>query len=54
MSLAKVFTHLFGVEPLDQESARRRAIHRDWDRLRAQASTPAEREEIDAIFSRSL
>ena len=54
MSLAKVFTSLFGAESLDQESARRRDIHRDWDRLRAQASTPAEREEIDAIFSRSL
>ncbi len=54
MTLAKVFTSLFGAEPLDQETARRRSIHREWDRQRAQASTSAEREEIDAIFSRNL
>lgn len=54
MSLSTVFSTLFGAERLDPEMARRRAIHRDWDRLRAQATTPAEREEIDAIFSRSL
>ncbi len=54
MSLAKVFTNLFGTESLDQESARRRSIHREWDRQRSQAVTPAERNEIDAIFSRSL
>lgn len=27
---------------------------REWDRLREGALTPAERSEIDAIFSRSL
>jgi hypothetical protein len=51
---ASVFASLFGSEPLDHEAARRRQIHREWDRQRAQALTPAEREEIDAIFSRNL
>ena len=52
--IAKVFASLFGSEPFDQESARSRQIHREWDRQRALALTPAEREEIDAIFSRNL
>lgn len=52
--LAQVFTSIFGAEHHDQESARTRQIHREWDRQRAQASSPAEREEIDAIFSRNL
>lgn len=52
--LAKVFSSLFGAEALDQESARVRQVRREWDRMRAQALTPAEREEIDAIFSRNL
>lgn len=52
--LAKVITSLFGAEHLDPESARRRQIHREWDRQRSQALSPAEREEIDAIFSRNL
>jgi hypothetical protein len=51
---AKVFASLFGAEPFDQETARNRQIHREWDRQRAQALSPAEREEIDAIFSRNL
>ena len=51
---AKVFASLFGAEPFDPEAARRRQIHDEWDRQRAQALTPAEREEIDAIFSRNL
>jgi hypothetical protein len=54
MTLAKAFTNLFSAQPLDQESAQRKNIHREWDRQRAQASTPAERDEIDAIFSRAL
>jgi hypothetical protein len=52
--MAKVFASLFSSEPLDPETARRRQIHREWDRQRAAALTPAEREEIDAIFSRNL
>ena len=51
---AKVFAAMFGAESFDQETARRRQIHREWDRQRAQAMSPAEREEIDAIFSRNL
>jgi hypothetical protein len=30
------------------------ALSREWDRLRAHAQTPAERAEIDAIFSRHV
>ncbi len=52
--LAKVLSSIFAVEPLDQDAARARQIHREWDRQRSQAMTPAEREEIDAIFSRNL
>lgn len=29
-------------------------IHREWDRQRAKAMSPSERDEIDAIFSRAL
>jgi hypothetical protein len=29
-------------------------LTREWDRLRAHAQTPAERAEIDAIFSRHV
>ena len=52
--IAKVFASLFGAEAFDQETARRRSIQREWDRQRNSATTPAEREEIDAIFSRNL
>jgi len=52
--LARVFTSLFGAESTDHESARVRQLHREWDRMRSQALTPAEREEIDAIFARNL
>ncbi len=51
---SKVFASLFGSEVFDQETARRRSIHREWDRQRASAMTPSELEEIDAIFSRNL
>ncbi len=51
---ARVFASMFGTSPLDNESARSRQIHREWDRQRALALTPAERSEIDAIFSRNL
>ena len=30
------------------------ATRRDWDRLRGQAMTDAERAEIDAMFSRAM
>ena len=52
--MAKVFAALFGAESLNPEAARRRQIHREWDRQRTAALTPSEREEIDAIFSRNL
>ncbi len=29
-------------------------IYREWDRQRARALSPSDREEIDAIFSRAL
>ena len=51
---AKVFAAMFGAESFDSETARSRQIHREWDRQRANAMSPAEREEIDAIFSRNL
>ena len=51
---AKVFAAMFGTEPLDQESARNRQIHREWDRQRSNATSDADREEIDAIVSRNL
>jgi hypothetical protein len=51
---AQVFASMFGSEILDPEVARRRQIHREWDHQRALATTPAERAEIDAIFSRHL
>ncbi len=51
---AKVFAAMFGAVPLDQESARSHQIHREWDRQRSNATSAAEREEIDAIFSRNL
>ncbi len=51
---ANVFATLFGSHESDPATARSRQIHREWDRQRALAVTPAEREEIDAIFSRNL
>ena len=30
------------------------AVLKDWDRLRAQAQTPQERAEIDAVFARQV
>ena len=52
--IGKVFTSLFGAGHLDSETAQSRQIHREWDRQRSLATSPAEREEIDAIFSRNL
>lgn len=51
---AKVFATLLGSDHLDHEAATRRQIHREWDRQRANAMSPSERAEIDAIFSRHL
>jgi hypothetical protein len=45
---------MFDHAHLDPEVARRRQIHREWDRQRAMAVTPSERSEIDAIFGRNL
>ncbi len=50
---AKVFASLLG-SGVDQEMSTRRQIHREWDRQRANAMSPSERAEIDAIFSRHL
>ena len=52
--IASLFAHLFDREPLDPSAARRRAIHREWDRQRRQALSPADRAEFDAIFARNL
>ena len=53
-TLAKVFSSMFDRQPLDTEGARRQQIHREWDRQRALAMSPADLAEIDAIFARSL
>lgn len=55
--LASIFANLFGgssATPTDPEARRRWEIHREWDRQRARALTPADQAEIDAIFSRNL
>ena len=52
--LASLFATLFDREPLDGAAARNRAIHREWDRQRRNALSPADRAEIDAIFARNL
>ncbi len=41
---------LTGLQHTDRRSDD--ALRADWDRLRAHATTPAERAEIDAVFSR--
>ena len=53
-TLAKVFSSLFDRQPHDCEGERRRNIHREWDRQRERAMSPADLSEIDAIFARSL
>ena len=53
-TLAKVFSSMFDRQPLNSEGARRQQIHREWDRQRALAMSPADLAEIDAIFARSL
>ena len=52
--LASLFANMFDREPHDPAAARRRAIHREWDRQRRNALSPADRAEIDAIFARNV
>ncbi len=40
--------------PSTQPDASIQALRRQWDQLRADATTPSERAEIDAMFSRSM
>ena len=51
---AKVFANMFDHGALDTEASRSHQIHREWDRQRDNAVSPADRAEIDAIFSRHL
>ena len=51
---AKVFGSMLSRQPLDNETASRRQIYREWDRQRSLAMSPSDRAEIDAIFSRHL
>jgi hypothetical protein len=51
---AKVFSTIFTSTTLDNETVRRREIHREWDRQRALATGPADLAEIDTIFARNL
>lgn len=44
----------FYYKPKNQENSRTRDIYREWDRQRANALTPSDLAEIDAIFSRHL
>lgn len=49
-----VFSTMFRRPSVDGDHARTREINREWDRQRARAISPAERDEIDAIFARHL
>lgn len=40
--------------PVDPSLERHQEIYREWERTLATASSPSERAEIDAIFSRHL
>jgi len=51
---AQIFATMFDREPQGREAAKRRQIHREWDRQRARALSPSDRDEIDAIFARHL
>ena len=44
----------FASAPIDPAERRAREIHREWDRQLALAYGPADRAEINAIFSRAL
>ena len=51
---ATVFASLFDRDSQEAPVSRRRAIYREWDRQRANALSPADRAEIDAIFARNI
>jgi len=51
---ARVFATMFDNGTADPEALRRRQIHQEWDRQRANALTQSELSEIDAIFARNL
>ena len=53
--MARLFSTLSHALRRDEAtSAHRVDVHREWDRMLANATSPAERDEINAIFSRSL
>lgn len=53
--MARLFTTLSqALRREEASSAQRVDLHREWDRMLANATSPAERDEINAIFSRSL
>ena len=45
-AIGTLFSRMFEDHPTKVD------VHREWDRLRAEALTPSHRAEIDAIFSR--
>lgn len=51
---ASVFASVFARPAVDPTSAAREQIRRDWSKQRERALTPADRAEIDAMFSRYL
>lgn len=53
-TFTKVFGSMRSRRPLDTESSTRMQIYREWDRQRSLATSPSDRAEIDAIFSRHL
>lgn len=52
--IARVLANLFDRSHVDRDATARHRIQREWDRQRARALTPSERDEIDTIFSRAL
>lgn len=52
--MARLMTTLSHLLHRDEASAHRVDIHREWDRMLDSATSPSERAEINAIFSRSL
>lgn len=51
-TINRLVTKLRG--PADPSLDRQQAIYREWERTLATASSPSERAEINAIFSRHL
>lgn len=51
---SRIFGQMFASDALDPEARRRLEIDRQWQQLRDAATSPSEREEIDAIFSRAV